>query len=140
MAKSVSNHAVLVKSLDQYCMNVLTKDSIKHQYIFYAASVIAKSYIRGLDNLYYYNIAREVLQQYKRYLEYNKKLQTIFDQKNSRINEKLNRYRKFKFIYQNLPEFRYIVKAEADIMNLVEKSEPMDNFQIMELSKLAEPT
>jgi len=52
----------------------------------------------------------------------------------------LNRYRKFKFIYQNLPEFRYIVKAEADIMNLVEKSEPMDNFQIMELSKLAEPT
>ena len=43
-------------------MNILTKENIKYQYLYFASNVIAKSEVKGLDGLYYYNILRELLQ------------------------------------------------------------------------------
>ena len=72
----MSPHAKLVKSLDSYCMNILTKEAIKYQYLFFVSNVIAKSEVKDLDGLFFYNVLRELLSQYKRLIENNKKLQT----------------------------------------------------------------
>jgi hypothetical protein len=47
--------------LDKYCTSKEAPDSVKSQYLFFVANVVAKSPIKGIDTAFYYHIARELL-------------------------------------------------------------------------------
>lgn len=76
----------------------------------------------------------------KRYMEYNRKLQAMADERNTKICDKLNRYRKTKLYYTPNREEKYIAKTENDLLLMLQKSEPLDQFQCTELMKYAEYT
>jgi DNA-directed RNA polymerase subunit F len=82
-------------------MSLLATDQIKYQYLYFAANVVAKSDIQGLDPVYFFNITKELMINHKRYIEYLHKLQLWHDEKNMEIVDKLNKYRKEKQSYSN---------------------------------------
>jgi hypothetical protein len=93
-------HIEFIKDLDSYCMDEKTPENIKYQYLFFVANVVAKSRIQGVDPLYYYNIAKELLKIHRRYLEFNKNLHEMSTLKRRKINQKLNNSSDMQMIKQ----------------------------------------
>jgi len=62
------------------------------------ANVVAKSAITGVDPLFYYKIAKELMVKHRRYLEFNKNLHEMSNKKKKKINDKLNNSNDMYFI------------------------------------------
>jgi hypothetical protein len=121
-------HADFIRSIDGFCMSKLANDQHKLNYMFFIADVVAYSKIDGLQPQYYYNIAKELIIVNKRFLEYHKRLQDMLQKRNTKMIEKVNKYRKNKYELEeaNINENYYVHKAEENILNLLRNSEPLD--------------
>ena len=74
-------HWRFLKVLDSYCIHLDASDltsastNVRFQYLYFAAKVVARSPVfDGYDPGYFYFIARELLANHKRYLEFVKRI------------------------------------------------------------------
>ena len=82
-------HVEFLKELDNLCLNEKTSESTKNQYLFFISNVVAKSAanIQGISPYFFFNIARELMQRHRRYLEFNKNLHEMSAKKKKKITD-----------------------------------------------------
>lgn len=91
--------------------------------------MIAKNpLIEGLDNWYYYNLAREILSQFREYIEFNRNISEMSFKRRKRVQLRLEQQGIFLANSRNFDQIKHIYKAENDIINIIKKSDPLDNF------------
>lgn len=141
-------HWRFFKVLDMYCIKADTPENIRYQYLYFVAKVVSRSPIFvGYDPGYFYFITRELLSNHKRYLEFVRKVYEM-SVNNRRLRDARAQSINQKDVLPYLPSAkerqrdlnRCQKKIENDFIQLLRKSEPLDNFQMQDIIKLTERT
>jgi hypothetical protein len=128
--------------LDAYCIKPDTPENVRFQYLYFVAKVVSRSpIVHGYDPSFFYYVLKEILTQHKRYLEFVKKLYDMHATKQL-LKEELDPMTRL-----TLPKElrkremdRCNRKVQRDLIRLIQKSEPLDNFKTSEIIRLTELT
>lgn len=141
-------HWRFFKVLDAYCIKTDTPENIRLQYLYFVAKVVSRSpAFEGYDPAYFYFITRELLQGHKRYLDFVRRLYEMSlcqRRVRSAIAQGANPKEALAYLPQAKERLRDSgrcqKKVEGDLIQLLKKSEPLDNFQMQDIIRLTERT
>ena len=129
-------HRDFLRKLDAYCQNSdSNQEGIRQCYLFFVANVVAKSDIENNDPEFYFKIVKELLRLHKRFLLFNKHLLMRAMSKNKLLRRMSRAMGGSKKVSD---EVKHVYKCEQDLLGIMRMCEPMEDYMINELLKLAE--
>lgn len=150
--KDDTAHWRFIKVLDTYCIHPKTPENVKFQYYYFVAKVIARSpAFEGYDHNYFFFVLKELLQNFKKYLDFVRKLyeQSLrckrikaMEASGEVVDEDSVRMAVLGLSgrERERDNERVVRKVERDLILLIKKSEPMDKFMTEQIVSLAEKT
>lgn len=137
-------HWRFMRVLDDFCIKKETAENVRFQYFYFVAKIVSRSpAFRGFDPRRFFDVAIQLLQNHKRYIEFVKRLYEMSS--NAKRIQKGEDPSQFILLQGSMQERkrdmdRCSKKVENDIIHLLKMSEPLDTLQMNDVNKYVDNT